>query len=150
MLQILRGLCVAVDAEGMPLLQIFSSHAREALQEGSRRQMLSSSLKIFGGSSGIIEETQTPFSPKAPVKPDPTLVARLRQKLSELQSKRQLVGAQVAVVRGGEVICNLAHGTLSTIDARLVNEHTRFPCWAPLPVWLGWRSSGRCAGGARS
>ena len=36
MLQILRGLCVAVDAEGMPLLQIFSSHAREALQEGSR------------------------------------------------------------------------------------------------------------------
>ncbi|CAK9009198.1 unnamed protein product [Durusdinium trenchii] len=127
MLQILRGLCVAVDAEGMPLLQIFSSHAREALQEGSRRQMLSSSLKIFGGSSGIIEETQTPFSPKAPVKPDPTLVARLRQKLSELQSKRQLVGAQVAVVRGGEVICNLAHGTLSTIDARLVNEHTRFP-----------------------
>lgn len=36
MLQILRGLCVAVDAEGMPLLEIFSSHAREALQEGSR------------------------------------------------------------------------------------------------------------------
>ena len=28
------------------------------------------------------------------------------------RSKRQLVGAQVAVVRGGEVICNLAHGTL--------------------------------------
>lgn len=25
------------DAEGMPLLKIFSSHAREALQEGSRR-----------------------------------------------------------------------------------------------------------------
>jgi len=36
MLQILRGLCVACDAEGMPLLKIFSGHAREALQEGSR------------------------------------------------------------------------------------------------------------------
>ena len=39
MLQILRGLCVTVDAEGMPLLEIFSSHAREALQEGSRQAL---------------------------------------------------------------------------------------------------------------
>ncbi|CAJ1387157.1 unnamed protein product [Effrenium voratum] len=125
MLQILRGLCISADAEGMPLLQIFSGHAREALQEGSRRQMLSSSLRIFGGTARDREET--PFSPKAPVKRDDRLEARLRQTLSELASRRLLVGAQVAVVQKGRVICSLAHGTLSTIDARPVEERTRFP-----------------------
>lgn len=125
MLQILRGLCVACDAEGMPLLKIFSSHAREALQEGSRRQMLSS-LRIFGGrGDGIGQET--PFSPKAKVSRDSTLESQLLQKLQELQSRKQLVGAQVVVLRDKEVICSVAHGTLSTIDARPVQEQTRFP-----------------------
>ncbi|CAL1151400.1 unnamed protein product [Cladocopium goreaui] len=126
MLQILRGLCVACDAEGMPLLKIFSSHAREALQEGSRRQMLSSSLRIFGGrGDGIGHET--PFTPKARVSRDSTLESQLQQKLQELQSRKQLVGAQVVVLRDNKVICSVAHGTLSTIDARPVQEQTRFP-----------------------
>ncbi|CAL1136337.1 unnamed protein product [Cladocopium goreaui] len=126
MLQILRGLCVACDAEGMPLLKIFSSHAREALQEGSRRQMLSSSLRIFGGrGDGIGHET--PFTPKARVSRDSTLESQLQQKLQELQSRKQVVGAQVVVLRDNKVICSVAHGTLSTIDARPVQEQTRFP-----------------------
>jgi len=126
MLQILRGLCVACDAEGMPLLKIFSGHAREALQEGSRRQMLSSSLRIFGGrGDGIGQET--PFSPKAPVQRDTFMESQLLKKLQDLQSRKQLVGAQVAVVRKGQVVCSVAHGMLSTIDARPVEEQTRFP-----------------------
>ncbi|CAJ1446397.1 unnamed protein product, partial [Effrenium voratum] len=67
----------------------------------------------------------------APVKRDDRLEARLRQTLSELAhlgsdlgaplravdenpigvSRRLLVGAQVAVVQKGRVICSLAHGT---------------------------------------
>eukprot|EP00439_Symbiodinium_sp_Y106_P000483 s289_g1.t1 len=127
MLQILRGLCISVDAEGMPMLQIFSSHAKGALQEGSQKNLLSSTMRIYAGRDGRKRGEETPFTSKASVKKSRALEARVESALQRLLNRRQIVGAQVAVVRAGDVICSVACGSLSSIDARPVTEKTRFP-----------------------
>ncbi|CAE8595133.1 unnamed protein product, partial [Polarella glacialis] len=134
MLQILRGLCVAMDAEGMPILQIFARHAQEALQKGSKCQSLANRLRIFAGRDGrgsgksrqeCSERTQEP--PKVATALDATLEGRLRRRLDDLVARRKVVGAQVAVIQAGRLVCDVAVGTLSTIDARPVDSATRFP-----------------------
>ncbi|CAE7334839.1 unnamed protein product [Symbiodinium natans] len=127
MLQILRGLCISVDAEGMPMLQIFSSHAKAALQEGSQKQLLSSHLRIYAGREGRKRGDETPFCSKVTMKRNAALEARMQKTLADLLSRRQIVGAQVAVVCAGELVCSVAAGTLSSIDARPVEDKTRFP-----------------------
>lgn len=146
MLQILRGLCVAVDAEGMPILQIFVKHAREALMEGSQKQSLTSTLRVLGGeswgSSGKSPIAQPPsVSPSeeeihakfANSPKNSSLEARVRAKLQSLVKSKKAVGIQVAVVQGGSLICDLADGTLSSIDARPVTSSTRFPLMGATP-----------------
>merc|ERR1740121_511219 len=55
MLNILRGLCVATDVPGMPVLQILSDHARKALQVGSMNQSLTNRLRLFAGRERVFD-----------------------------------------------------------------------------------------------
>lgn len=132
MLQILRGLCVGVNAEGMPILQIFAKHAREALQEGSQSHSLVTRLKMFAGRearrkrrSGSSQASTS--SKSAEAARDATLEGRVRVRLQSLIARQRIVGAQVAVIEGGRLICDIAGGTLSTIDSRPTESGTHFP-----------------------
>eukprot|EP00931_Biecheleriopsis_adriatica_P101627 TRINITY_DN76726_c0_g1_i1.p1 TRINITY_DN76726_c0_g1~~TRINITY_DN76726_c0_g1_i1.p1 ORF type:complete len:1098 (-),score=252.89 TRINITY_DN76726_c0_g1_i1:40-2934(-) len=127
MMQILRGLCVAMDAEGMPILHVFAQHARQALQEGSRQQMLTNRLRIFAGREGRKGGEDSPSSLLVPEARAANLDKRMREVLEDLIARRKVVGGQVAIIQDGRLICDVAAGTLSTIDARGVEAHTRFP-----------------------
>mmetsp|Transcript_115232 Transcript_115232/g.366292 ORF Transcript_115232/g.366292 Transcript_115232/m.366292 type:complete len:1132 (-) Transcript_115232:97-3492(-) len=134
MLQILRGLCVALDAQGLPILQILCSRSREALQQGSLREKLSSSLKLYTGRECLSRklpsesETVSPRSAQLPVRrQDVALEERIRAKLEALREAGRMVGAQVAVVSGGAFICDVSGGSLSSTDSRPVRCSTRFP-----------------------
>eukprot|EP00930_Biecheleria_cincta_P032493 TRINITY_DN22555_c0_g1_i1.p1 TRINITY_DN22555_c0_g1~~TRINITY_DN22555_c0_g1_i1.p1 ORF type:complete len:1072 (+),score=218.92 TRINITY_DN22555_c0_g1_i1:23-3217(+) len=136
MLQIVRGLCVAVDADGMPILQIFARHAKEALQEGSRQLMISNRLRMFQGRDG---RPNLPETPRA-VSPTSVELARnegleevVQQALAKLLEAKKIVGAQVAIIQGSRLICEVAAGTLSSIDARPVEKDTRFPLLGATP-----------------
>jgi len=114
MLQIVRGLCVSVDAIAMPVLDIFAQHAREALVESSTQHSITSSIPMFVGR----EAAQQPPPPgDAPVTlaPDPThgfagalsgphpakfatshaeaLKERLEARLAVLTKEQRVVGA---------------------------------------------------------
>lgn len=138
MLQILRGLCVAVDAEAIPILQIFAKHAREALMEGSQKQSLVSRVKMFAGREArqrrrTPENLQQQVRPEVRTETNATLEARITAKLKDLAASQRIVGAQVAVIQGGRLICSVAEGTLSTIDSRPVQTTTRFPLMGATP-----------------
>jgi len=140
MLQILRGLCISVDAEGMPILQMFAKHAREALMEGSQKQSLVNRVRMFAGREARhrkhkVESHQEVRPPQTDVRTDTdaSLEAQVASKLQELVARQRIVGAQVAVVQGGRLICDVAAGTLSTIDARPVVSTTRFPLMGATP-----------------
>lgn len=146
MMQIVRGLCVAVDATEMPILDILTRHAREALVEASQRHALVSSVRMFTGREAIRPVVATPArsAPPAPL-PNPARRPRgldgnnvevaldagledcLKARLKALLDEKQIVGAQVAVVQNGRLVCDVASGTLSTIDARPIESSTRFP-----------------------
>jgi len=133
MMNILRGLCVAVDAEGMPVLQIFTRHAKEALLEGSQRQALASSVRLFAGrepqrqgSCKIGEEEEAVFKSQGKVR-QAALEGRLKQMANSFIAAQRAVGVQVAVIQGGRLICDVNAGTLSTTDGRPVQTSTRFP-----------------------
>lgn len=162
MLQILRGLCISVDAEGMPILQIFARHAKEALMEGSLKQSLASRAPMFAGREVRQEQEQQEKPDGAPPEPsprasrtasekllqekiiseqvppvmsgaDPALQGRMLAKLEDLLARQRMVGAQVAIIQDGRVMCSVAAGTLSTIDARPVEASTRFPLMSATP-----------------
>jgi len=129
MMQILRGLCVSVNADGVPLLQIFSRYATEALLEGSRKPSIVSRLQIFAGRevknrSCPIEGANTAKIETAPIA---TLEKMVQSSLDQLLKSKRVVGGQVAVIQNGRLVCDVAAGTLSTIDARPVESGTRFP-----------------------
>mmetsp|Transcript_81499 Transcript_81499/g.252994 ORF Transcript_81499/g.252994 Transcript_81499/m.252994 type:complete len:595 (+) Transcript_81499:1-1785(+) len=120
----------------MPILQIFAKHAREALMEGSQKQSLVSRVRIFAGreaaaASGSCEVRPRKQSPEARAEVrgerDAALEARVAAKIKELAGAHRIVGAQVAVLRGGRLACSVVGGTLSTIDSRPVETATRFP-----------------------
>jgi len=132
----------------MPVLDILTKHAREALVEASQRQSLVSTVRMFTGREAIRRSpaSATRSTPPAPLpnparRPSPersnstdlevsvnaALEECIRARLTALQSEKQLVGAQVAVVQSGRLVCDVAQGTLSTIDARPVETSTRFP-----------------------
>mmetsp|Transcript_15579 Transcript_15579/g.30169 ORF Transcript_15579/g.30169 Transcript_15579/m.30169 type:complete len:1061 (-) Transcript_15579:276-3458(-) len=130
MLNILRGLCGAVNAEGMPILQIFSRHAKEALLEGSQKQALASSVRLFAGrepqrSSRRIEEEDL-LTDQGNVR-QASLEVRIGQMAKSFIAAQRAVGVQVVVIQGGQMICDINAGTLSTTDARPVQTSTHFP-----------------------
>lgn len=164
MCECVRGLTVMCDVEGLPVLEIFTSHARKAFIEGSRKEAIVSSVSLFTGSASsssplapsrgqeaslpwgrqtsVKQEASLPWSRQTSAKPptsvlfpaepleavaDLALERRVRECLTELASRNQLVGAQVAVVQAGRVICDISFGTLSSIDMRPVKGSTRFP-----------------------
>eukprot|EP00929_Paragymnodinium_shiwhaense_P097423 TRINITY_DN59100_c0_g1_i3.p1 TRINITY_DN59100_c0_g1~~TRINITY_DN59100_c0_g1_i3.p1 ORF type:complete len:889 (-),score=155.10 TRINITY_DN59100_c0_g1_i3:445-3009(-) len=151
MLHIVRGLCVAVDAAGLPVLQIFAKHAQEALRRSSLKQSLDSHMRVFGGrrvfESSVSEvvariRSVSKALPRAQSGEDclqlaqtdyeaasrnPRLQERLQQLLDNLVTSSMVVGAQVAVIESGRLTVDAAVGTLSTIDLRSVNSSTRFP-----------------------
>jgi len=136
MLQILRGLCVSVEAQGMPILQIFARHAKEALIEGSKKQSLVNRLQVFAGREVWSRNTVTPPSPwmstttlNSPAK-IVALEARLKKRLAALLEQQKIVGAQVAVLQGGRSVADVCMGNLSSIDARPVDVTTRFPLFS--------------------
>lgn len=49
MCECMRGLCVACQVEDIPVLEIFSSHARDAFKDCSKQSDLTQSLRIFRG-----------------------------------------------------------------------------------------------------
>jgi hypothetical protein len=55
------------------------------------------------------------------------LEQQLRARLATLRKAGKIVGAQVAVVEDEKLICDIADGCLSSIDARPVQSETRFP-----------------------
>lgn len=142
MLQILRGLCVSVEAAGMPVLNIFGQHAREALVEESKKpadrtpngDMRPASSDFVAATAPLTAVAGPPpperlppavSSSRAAGDADGALEARVRARLLALN--RRFVGVQVAVVRDGRLVCDVAAGTLSAIDCRPVVESTRFP-----------------------
>jgi len=137
MLQIVRGLCISVDALAMPVLDIFAQHAREALVEGSTNQSLTSSMRLFTGREAVSspkllqKRLAAPVFTSAPATFASSRAAALEQqlkaRLASFSADRRIVGAQVAVVEGDALICDVVAGTLSSIDARPVQSETRFP-----------------------
>lgn len=107
MLQILRGLCTSMDADQMPVLQIFTRHARNFLWMNS------------------LSPLSSPYTLRA--SPSTRLQARLQACLERLLTESRIVGAQVAVLRDGVCVVDACAGTLSTIDARPVAGSTCFP-----------------------
>lgn len=126
MLQILRGLCVAAEAQGMPVLQVLSEQAREALQEGSRCESLAGRLRLFTG------RARRRAAPAPGQSSEGALERRVRLRLRDLASAQRVVGAQVAVICGA-TSCDIAAGSLSTTDARPVEGRTRFPLMGATP-----------------
>ncbi|CAK0902172.1 unnamed protein product, partial [Prorocentrum cordatum] len=59
-------------------------------------------------------------------------VARMKAKLAALTAAQRIVGAQVAVYKGGQLVCDVTGGTLSTIDDRPVESGTHFPLMGAL------------------
>lgn len=132
MLSILRGLCVAADAEGMPVLQVFARHAREALVESSSGRVSSVITPLLRSLTGANSERAPPLGDNLSARGEKpplgrALEARIRAKLEDLLARQRIVGAQVAVVQGGRLVCDAAAGTLSSIDARQVKSGTCFP-----------------------
>lgn len=147
------------DAEGLPVLEIFTQHARQAFMEGSRQESITQSVSIFNGSlqrqESINDEKD---KDKAPLKRqlsqeanakqsleavprallfppeqaadkmlDFSLEQRVKTRIQALSAKKGVVAAQVAVIQNGRIVCDVAHGTLSSIDMRPVTSQTRFP-----------------------
>ncbi|CAE7862999.1 unnamed protein product [Symbiodinium sp. KB8] len=104
MLQILRGLCISVDAEGMPMLQIFSSHA-----------------KVPSLVPSLAYVTMGP--PQKWVAPMPLKKPRQGQADQDSQDDPRMADD----VMGRSSIYGRLYGMLSSIDARPVTEKTRFP-----------------------
>jgi len=135
MMQIVRGLCVAVNAEGMPFLDIFAQHAREALVKAST----TGEPSPFRGreSTNKFDSSLAPERSRPPTNtgaPDATLEGRVTSRLEALLRARRIVGAQVTVVEGSRgLICDVAAGMLSSIDARRVSSDTRFPLLGATP-----------------
>lgn len=125
MMQMLRGLCVTLEAEGLPILHLLTSRAREALQEASLRQDLAKSMTLFAGHKEVGRTLS--FDLDVDYVADSSLEAKVRQRLHDLLLLEKVVGAQVAVVVGNRLVCDLAVGDLSTTDARPVHRSTRFP-----------------------
>jgi len=115
MIMMLVGLFVTVDVTGLQPLPVLTRHAKEALQAAS-----------------IGKEPLTKISPADAVASSLRsgkfrLQARLSQRLQKLLADGLIAGAQVVVLNGAEPMCELAVGSLSSVDARPVKTSTKFP-----------------------
>jgi len=137
MMDCMRGLCVMCEAEGLPVLDIFTKQARIAVSEASRLSSITSTIRLFTGRR-IPRDSPTLAPAAEPVlfKPPgisfdsdivPALNSRIRSCCAALGKAKAIVGAQVVVVQDGRVVCDVAHGTQSTIDMRPIESRTRFP-----------------------
>mmetsp|Transcript_2066 Transcript_2066/g.4682 ORF Transcript_2066/g.4682 Transcript_2066/m.4682 type:complete len:1044 (-) Transcript_2066:377-3508(-) len=133
MCECVRGLCVSCDIEGIPFLEIFTAHARSAFMEGSTREAIVKSVKLFRRASSVqsdggVTQAQIRTQALAPVQSKGSaLERRVLSCFQKLAARGSLVGAQVAVVQAGMLICDVPFGTLSTIDMRRVTRATKFP-----------------------
>lgn len=118
MMQLVKGLCTAVDAAGIPVLRIFTNHAREALVEASLKQSMAH------GQRGVQHQASSDRSEMPSTLPH--LEARMQDLLLRLCKKRHIVGAQLTVIENGRTACNVVAGTLSTVDMRPVQKSTHF------------------------
>jgi len=135
MIECMRGLCVTCNATGLPVLQIFSARAREAVTSESLRHSFVNSARIFKDRpkprlSEVTRRTSAAGAPPAMMldaKINAALERRVSARCATMIRNKTLVGAQVAVVQAGHVVCDVAQGSLSTIDMRPIEQTTRFP-----------------------
>jgi len=115
MVLMLVGLFCTVEATGLQPLPVLAKHARQALQAASIGK------EPFG------YKPVSPIVPSASSSRSRLLEFRLQQRLQKLAADGLVVGAQVVVLRGAEMVCDIAFGALSSVDARPVKADTKFP-----------------------
>jgi len=115
MVLMLVGLFCTVEATGLQTLPVLAKHARQALQAASLGK------EPFGYK---LAETTIPSASSSRSR---SLDFRLQQLLQKLALDGLIVGAQVVVLQGSEMVCDIAFGTLSSVDARPVKADTKFP-----------------------
>ena len=108
---LLRGLCASLEV-AVPYLTTMSGWARRAMLERSPPPppLLRDSDAHDSSSSSR-----------------PSLSARLRERLHDMQQADELVGVQVCVVHNGNVVVDIAGGKLHELDNREVQSSTLFP-----------------------